>query len=113
MRNSSPLLTLTDIATAAIVAQRFVGFTGAQAGAGLNARGVAQEAAAIGNQFSVDVIGTTVVEAGAAIAAGALIECDATGRAITHAAGVVLGRLAPGESAAAAGEFVEVVLFPN
>lgn len=112
-RNSYPLLSVSMPATGVIVANRFVTPAGAQAGAGVNAQGVAKTDAAIGDELGVTVLGTEVVEAGAAIAAGSLVECDATGRAILHAAGVILGRLAPGESAAAAGEFVEVILFPN
>lgn len=113
MRNGISLLALPMLATGVIAANRFVTPAAAVAGAGLNAQGVAQMAAAIGEKFTTTVMGTEVVETGAAIAAGALIECDATGRAITKAAGVTLARLAPGESASAAGQFVEVILIPN
>lgn len=113
MRNGISLLALPQTATGVITANRFVTPAAAVAGAGLNAQGVAQNAAAIGEKITTTVMGTEVVETGAAIAAGALIECDATGRAITKAAGVTLGRLAPGESASAAGQFVEVILIPN
>lgn len=113
MRQGISLLALTMMASAAVVANRFVTPAGAVAGAGVNAQGVAQTDAAIGEKFTATVIGTEVVETGAAIAAGALIECDATGRAITKAAGVTLARLAPGEVATAAGQFVEVILITN
>lgn len=79
----------------------------------MNAQGVSDTDAAIGDKFATHVFGTAIIETGAAIAAGALIETDATGRAITKAAGVTVARLAPGESAAGAGEFVEVILIPN
>lgn len=113
MRQGISLLALTMTASAAIISNRFVTPAGAVAGAGVNAQGVAQSAAASGEKFTATVLGTEIVEAGAAIAAGALIECDATGRAITKAAGATLARLAPGEVATAAGQFVEVVLIPN
>lgn len=112
-RQSLSLITLTVVATGAITANRFVSPAGALAGAAGNAYGVAESAAAIGEKIPVTSHGTAVVEAGAAIAAGALVEADATGRAITKAAGVTLGRLAPGEVAGAAGQFVEVILFNN
>lgn len=113
MKNGISLLALTMTASGVITESRFVTPAGAVAGAGVNAQGVAQTGAAIGDKFTTTVLGTEVVETGAAIAAGALIECDATGRAITKAAGATLARLAPGEVATAAGQFVEVVLIPN
>ena len=114
MHNSTPLLALSILAIGAITAHRFVTPAGDVAAvAGVNTQGIAQSDAAIGERFTATVIGTEVVEAGAAIAPGALIETDATGRAITQSTGVAVARLAPGESAAAAGEFVEVILFAN
>lgn len=113
MKNAISLLALTMTASGAITGQRFVTPAGAVAGAGVNAQGVAQTDAVIGDKLTVDVLGTAVVETGAAIAAGALIETDATGRAITKAAGATVARLAPGEVATAAGQFVEVILIPN
>lgn len=107
------LLTLTVQASGAVTAHRFVTPVRDQAVAGENAIGVAQSDAADGDQFPVDVLGTTLVESGAAIAEGALIESDASGRAITQSAGATLARLAPGASASAAGDLVEVVLIPN
>lgn len=113
MKNAISLLALTMTASGAITGQRFVTPAGAVAGAGVNAQGVAQTDAAIGDKLTVDVLGTAVVETGAAIAAGALVECDATGRAITKNTGITLGRLAPGEVSTALGQFVEVILIPN
>ncbi len=112
-KQSKSLLVLSVVATAAITANRFATVAGAQTGAAGNSIGVADSAAAIGERFPVVNQGTAVVEAGAAIAAGALVEADASGRAVTKAAGVTLGRLAPGESAAGVGNFVEVILFTN
>lgn len=112
-KQSKSLLVLSVVATAAITANRFATGAGAQTGAAGNAIGVADSAAQIGERFPVVNQGTAVVEAGAAIAAGALVEADASGRAVTKTAGVTLGRLAPGESASGAGSFVEVILFVN
>jgi hypothetical protein len=113
MRNGISLLVVPVLATTAITSNRFITPAGALAGAAVNAQGIAQSDAVIGAKVAVTVLGTEVVETGAAIAAGALIESDATGRAITKAAGVSLARLAPGEVATAAGQFVEVILLPN
>jgi len=113
MRNGISLLALSVLATGAITANRFITPAGAVAGAGVNTQGVAQTAGVIGDKVTTTVLGTEVVETGAAIAAGALIETDASGRAITKAAGVAVARLAPGEVATAAGQFVEVILIAN
>jgi hypothetical protein len=113
LQNNIPLLSLPIVATGAITACRFVGPALALAAAAGNALGVSRSDAAIGERTTIDVLGTAVVETGGAIAAGALVEADATGRAVTKAAGVALARLVPGESATAAGQFVEVILLPN
>lgn len=113
MKNAISLLALTMTASGAVTGHRFVTPAGALCGAGVNAQGVSDTDAAIGDKFATHVFGTAIIETGAAIAAGALIETDATGRAITKAVGVTVARLAPGESAAGAGEFVEVILIPN
>lgn len=111
---SASLLSVPVKATAAITAHRFVVLaTGAQAGAAVAGVGVADMDAAIGDVVGVTIIGTKQIEVGAAIAAGALVESDASGRAITKAAGATLGRLAPGEVASVAGDKVEVILFQN
>lgn len=112
-RQATPILTLSLIAAAALSADRFVTPSGAVPAAGATALGVGRTAAAVGERQPVDVLGTSIVETGGAIAANALVETDASGRAVTLAAGVVLGRLAPGEVATAAGQFVEVILLPT
>ncbi len=113
MKQSLSLLTLSVLAAGALTEARFVGPARVQAAAGENAYGVALTDAAIGEVLGVVNKGTAIVEAGAAIAAGALVQSDASGRAITKAAGITLGRLAPGEVAGAAGDMVEVILFDN
>jgi hypothetical protein len=109
---SLSLLTLTLAAAAAIVANRFVTPLGAQAGADANTLGVANTAAAIGEKFPADVRGTTTVESGAAVAVGATLKSDASGRAITWAASGAKVGIAL-EAATAAGQFIEVLLVDN
>lgn len=113
-KQSLNLATFNVVATAIVAINRFVGAgTGALAAAAANAYGVSEASAVAGERFAVTTHGSAVVETGAAIAAGALVEADATGRAITRAAGAILGRLAPGQVATAAGQFVEVILINN
>jgi len=112
-RQNRPLLTLTLLLTGTVIADRFVTGAGAQTGAAGNAIGVTKTAGVSGERVPVVNLGTATVEVGAAIAANALVEADASGRAVTKSAGVTLGRLAPGEVAAAAGQFVEVILIQN
>lgn len=95
---------------AAIRGKRFVTFTGSQgsgpllsttneggniiaqeAGAGLKAQGVAKYDAAIGFKTGVWRAGVVPMTSGAAVAAGAGVQSDAQGRAITLAAGIRLG----------------------
>lgn len=108
---SSPLLTLTCIASAAVRAERFVTKAGAECGAGARAYGVSDVAAAIGEPIAAHAIGTAVVTAGAAINDDTLVESDAQGRAVTRNTGVVLGRTL--QAATAAGQRIEILLLPS
>ncbi len=110
MSVSYPTLTLTMAASGALVANRFIGTDFAQAGAGANTLGVVQMPGT-DEDIPVDVLGAVPVEVGAAVTAGALIESDASGRAITRTSGAVAGRVL--ESATAAGQRVLCVLIPN
>lgn len=112
MQNIS-LLTLSMIITAAVTAERFMSPTGGVATAAGNSAGVTRTSGAIGDLVPVDVLGTAVVTAGAAIAAGAAIEVGANGKAVTKSAGVTVARAAPGATAAADGDRIEVLLIPN
>lgn len=111
MSQSIPLLTLSKIASGVIAAERFTTYAGAQAGAAANTQGVARSAASIGEAYPVDVIGTATVESGAAVANGAAIETDASGRAITRTSGPTVARAL--QAATAAGQRIEVLLIPN
>lgn len=107
-----PVLTLTIAASGTIATQRFVTPAGAQAGADANVLGVTRVAAVSGDKIPVDVLGTTMVEAGAAVAVNATLKSDGSGRAITWAssgAKVALALMAAG----AAGDMIEVLLIPN
>lgn len=74
---------LTLAASGAVTEYRGVGFDGAQATVqGQKVAGVAKRSAAAGQAFDAAIVGTAVVEAGAAIAVGAALIVDAQGRAI-------------------------------
>ncbi len=113
MTQSVSILALTVVANGAQSAHRFVGADLAEAVAAANAFGVTRTDAADGETVAVDVLGTAIVEAGGAIAAGAGVEVGANGKAVTKSLGVTVARLAPGASASADGDLVEVVLIPN
>lgn len=125
-------------AVALAVATTFGAIGGVQATvAGQKMIGVARRDAAIGAFVDATCVGTAVCETGAAIALGARLQCDASGRAITAAALTIAagatavtsaaangaGTLAGGDapiyvwgtalqSAAGAGEFIEVLVCP-
>ncbi len=113
MRNSIALLTLSMQLAGTVSANRFLATDMTQAGSGANTYGVTRTEGASGEVVPVDVLGTTIIETGGALLPGAKIQSDASGRAITLDAGVCVARLAPGESAGAAGRFVEVILIVN
>lgn len=112
MSQKIPVLTLTVSALGAVSAHRFVGFDGAQiASAGAETFGVANFAAADGDDLAVDVMGTTVVEAAGVIAVGDDVVADASGMAIVNpgVGGEVVAAKAL-DAAGGAGEFIEVLL---
>ncbi|MCU0963541.1 MAG: DUF2190 family protein [Burkholderiaceae bacterium] len=109
---NTPLLTLSRTLSGTVAAHRFVTIGGAQAGADAVTLGVAQTAGVSGAVVPVDVIGTTIVESGAAITAGDTLESDASGRAVTWAtSGAKVGKAL--EAATAAGQFIEILLLDN
>ncbi len=92
-RQQSVLFTLTRIAAAAVAANRFITFTGAQnTSAGAKCLGVSDMPAAAGEAFPVKVHGTSMIEAGGAIGAGVAIKSDANGKAVAQGGtGEILG----------------------
>lgn len=111
-KQSIPVLSLPVTAAGTIAANRFVTAARAQAGADANTLGVSRTAAVASDQLTVDVLGTATVEAGAAVAAGATIKSDSSGRAITWATSGAKVAIAL-EAAAASGQLIEVLLIPN
>jgi hypothetical protein len=98
-------------AAGAITANRFINATGTQAGAGENAIGVARVAGVTSNVIPTNIAGVAYVSSGAAVSAGALLESDASGRAITRTSGAILGRAIT--AAGAADELIKVLLIAN
>ncbi len=111
MTQKISMLTLSILASAAIIAERFVNIAGAPATAAATAVGVADSDGAVGALVPTTVAGTAIVSASAAIAKGAAIEVAAGGQAVTKATGVTVARAL--EAAAAAGDRIEVLLIPN
>lgn len=111
MSQKISLLALSIAASAALVAERFVTVGGAYPSAGGNTVGVTQTDAASGDLVAVDVVGTAIVEASAAIAKNAYVQADATGQAVTQSTGIAVGVAL--EAASAAGERIEVLLISN
>lgn len=108
------LLTLTVIASAAVVANRFVTTAGAYPGAGALPLGVTRSDGAIADPIPVDVVGTAIVEAGALIAADAPLMVTATGKVITHDGDGDKHAVARAlEGAAADGSLLEILLVPS
>lgn len=139
------ILDLSMVASGAITYGRCVNviaptvsgaLTGAQATAiGQKVLGIARRDAASGAMVDITVLGTAVCEAGAAVAVGARVMCDASGRvvtavaltiaagatAVTSAAANGAGTMAGGDTpqfifgtalqaASAAGDLIEVVI---
>lgn len=106
----TPIFTFSALALAAVSAGRFIGLgTGAHCAAGAKALGVSQYPAAIGEAFAIDVHGTSIVEAGGAIAAWGPIKSDANGKAIAQGGtGEILGYAVT--AAAADGQKIEAIL---
>lgn len=107
-----PILTLSVAAAALVLENRMVNQDGnytpaAAAGFGLTT----EDAPAIGSQVGVDMLGTSIATAGAAVAKDALLEVGATGQLVTLAAGVAVARAM--QSAGAAGDKIEVFLLPK
>lgn len=106
MKTGIPLAAMTVLAAAALTQRRFATSAGTVPAAGVWCPGVANANYDIGEQAGLDTHGIIPVEAGAAVALDAEIQCDASGRAITKAAGIGLGRAL--DAAAAAGDVIRV-----
>lgn len=107
MKTQQPILTTSVVAIAELTRRRFVGFDGNVCAAGVKALGVVEADTEAGGVAPANVLGVLLVEAGAVIAAGAEVQSDANGLAITKAAGVANGTA--WDAAAAAGDVIRIV----
>lgn len=107
MQTEKILMATTVLAVAALSRFRFANFAGGVANATDAPLGVSNANYGIGEQAGVSTHGEILVEAGAAVATGAQVQPDATGRAITLAAGVPFGRAR--DAATAAGDIIRVL----
>ncbi len=105
---------ITLVATAALAAHRFVAYDGGYpttAGGAKAAQGVTETAAASGEAVSVVTGYSYLVEAGGAVAFGALVKADATGRAVTGSLSEHCGRALG--AATAEGQLIEVEILKH
>ena len=107
MKTEKILLAVTIAAAVALSRFRFADYSGNMASAGERVLGVPTTDFSAGEQASVATHGEILVEAGAAIAAGAEVESDANGRAVTKTTGVGFG--VARDAAGAAGEIIRVL----
>lgn len=110
-RQAVPVLSLSVVAAAAITAHRFALANGTICGANGNAKGVYISDAEVGELVGITVLGTAIVESGAAFAVDANLQSDALGRAVTAVDGPVVARAL--EAATAAGQLVEVLVIAS
>lgn len=108
------LLTLTVAAAGALAGSRFVTQAGGYPAAGGTAVGVSRTSAvAAGDLVPVDVLGTAIVETGAAITLDAALQVDATGRVVPLTVGSKTPVARAMGAASGAGAFIEVLLVPS
>lgn len=103
-----PIGTTTKVAVSDTDKHVFVGYDGDICAAGAKALGVNQVSVDAGEPMPVTYLGIMPVVAAGAIAAGAEVESDANGHAVTLSAGESNGRAM--DAAAAAGDVIRVVL---
>jgi len=107
MKTEKILLAVTIAAAVDLSRFRFADYSGNVASAGERALGVPTTDFSAGEQASIATHGEILVEAGAAIAAGAEVESDANGRAVTKTTGIGSG--VARDAASAAGEIIRVL----
>lgn len=98
-------------ATAVLTANRFVTTLGAVPAANAAVLGVTRSGAAINELVCVDILGSSMVEAGGAISAGATLAVDSSGRVVTWSTGVKVGTAL--QAATASGQIIEVNLIQD
>lgn len=107
---STVVQALSVKAGATITACRGITLAGAVPAAGA-AGYVAEFSGVSGDQITVNILGTTVAEAGALIAANTLVEFNASGKLITKTTGIAVGRCIYGASGD--GAKFEMLILPN
>ncbi|MFB9160006.1 capsid cement protein [Chromobacterium violaceum] len=107
MKGQNVVLTMSVLAVTDLQARRFVGLDGKTCGDGVKALGVVEVDTEADNMAPANVLGAILVEAGAAIAAGAEVQSDASGRAVAKAAGLPNGIAL--DAATAAGDVIRIV----
>ncbi len=107
MKAQQVVLTTSVIAAVDLVARRFVGLDGNLPADGAKVLGTVEADTAAGNVAPTNVLGIMVVEAAAAVAAGAEVQTNAEGRAVPKAAGASNGIAL--DVAAGAGDLIRIV----
>lgn len=108
------ILTLTVAAAGELAANRFITQAGAYPTAGAAAYGVTRtSAAAAGDLVPTDVLGTAIVETGAAVTKDVALMVDSSGRVVPLTVGSKSPVARAMEAAGAAGAFIEVLLVPS
>ncbi|MDE9812438.1 DUF2190 family protein [Pseudomonas aeruginosa] len=107
MKGQNVVLTMSVLALSALTRQRFIGLDGNLCAAGAKALAVAEYDTDAGNMAPGNVLGVILVEAGAAVAPGTEVQSDASGKAITKAAGVGNGFAL--DEATADGDLIRIV----
>lgn len=105
---------VTMVATAALVAHRFVAYDGGYpsiAGGAKDCQGVSETAAEVGDALPVVTSYSYLVEAEAAISFGALVKVGTDGKAITGSAADHCGRALG--AATQAGQLIEVQIYKH
>ena len=111
MTQKISVLTLAVVAAATLAAERAVGRDGNYATAGGHAVGVTNTGGGDGDRIGCDVIGTTIVTAGAAFSDGDFLQVGTDGKLVVQTAGVAVAKAM--QDAAADGDRVEVLWIPN
>jgi len=113
MTQNVPLLTLSVEVAAdpGVAGDSFGTLDGQMAPAGGNAAGVYRSDGKTGDMVPLDVLGTAVVIAGAAVAVGDELEVGSVGTAVPKSAGITVARAVT--AASGLNERIEVLIIPN
>lgn len=107
MKTQQPVLTTSVVALVDLPRFLFASFSGGLCAAGAKALGSVAADTEADSVAPINVLGICLVTAGAAIAAGAEVQSDASGKAITKAAGVGNGFAL--DAATADGDVIRIV----